>query len=183
MNTSHQFWQLVHENEQLSIPSSSYSMQLLFIMNDETDPSHNFNHNQICMNQMLMVLSIISEGFLFTNILVGWILFWLWFINVQYSANEQQSVATNHHINSSPSSAAYMGQCFGSALVQIMASRSMFTEPVKTLEHWLRHLDSGLGIDAIYLDFQKAFYSVPHQRLLKKVRSYRVCEQFYNWNK
>ena len=98
------------------------------------------------------------------NILVGWILCWLWFINVQYSANEQQSTATNHHINSSPSSAAYMGQCFGSALVQIMASRSMFTEPVKTLEHWLRHLDSGLGIDAIYLDFQNAFYSVPHQR-------------------
>ena len=38
-----------------------------------------------------------------------------------------------------------------------------------------------MGIDAIYLDFQKAFDSVPHQRLLRKVRSYCIDGKILKW--
>ena len=64
-----------------------------------------------------------------------------------------------------------------------MNGRSTVTQLLETLEYWSMHLDSGLGVDAIYmyLDFQKAFDSVPHQRLLKKVRSYGVCDHVYKW--
>ena len=52
-----------------------------------------------------------------------------------------------------------------------MNGRSTVTQLLETLEYWSMHLDSGLGVDAIYLDFQKAFDSVPHQRLLKATGS------------
>ena len=62
-----------------------------------------------------------------------------------------------------------------------MNGRSTVTQLLETLEHWSRHLDSGLGADAKYLNFQKAFDSVPHQRFLKNVKSYGVCEYVYKW--
>ena len=62
-----------------------------------------------------------------------------------------------------------------------MNGRSTVTQLLETLEYWPRHLDSGLAIEAIYLDFQKAFDSV-RQRLLKKLRSYGVREQVYSEN-
>ena len=62
-----------------------------------------------------------------------------------------------------------------------MNGRSTVTQLLETLEYWPRHLVSGLAIEAIYLDFQKAFDSV-RQRLLKKLRSYGVREQVYSEN-
>ena len=35
-------------------------------------------------------------------------------------------------------------------------------------------LDEVAGIDVVYLDFRKAFDSVPHQRLLKKAHAYGI---------
>ena len=39
-------------------------------------------------------------------------------------------------------------------------------------------LDQGLPVDVIYLDLQKAFNSVPHNRLLLKVESYGISRKF-----
>ena len=39
------------------------------------------------------------------------------------------------------------------------------------LDRWTELLDSGTPVDTIYLDFAKAFDSVPHQRLLLKLDS------------
>ena len=44
-------------------------------------------------------------------------------------------------------------------------------------------LDHGLLIDAIYLDLQKAFDSVLHNRLLPKIKNYGICRTFLNWIK
>ena len=52
-----------------------------------------------------------------------------------------------------------------------------------TLDAWTEILDNGNPVDTIYLDFAKAFDSVPHIRLMEKVKSYGVCSQLFNWIK
>ncbi|XP_046986315.1 uncharacterized protein LOC124556397 [Schistocerca americana] len=42
-------------------------------------------------------------------------------------------------------------------------------------------IDRGCQIDSIFLDFQKAFDTVPHKRLLTKLRAYRVSPQLCDW--
>ena len=38
-------------------------------------------------------------------------------------------------------------------------------------------------MDALFLDFSKAFDKVPHVRLLQKLEHYRICPQLINWIK
>ena len=49
-----------------------------------------------------------------------------------------------------------------------VSKRSCVTNLFDILDNWTAILDEGLPIDAIYLDFSRAFDCVPHQRLLKK---------------
>ncbi|XP_065896024.1 uncharacterized protein [Dysidea avara] len=42
-------------------------------------------------------------------------------------------------------------------------------------------LDSGNSVDVLYLDFKKAFDSVPHDRLLKKIYAYGFRGDLFNW--
>jgi len=42
-------------------------------------------------------------------------------------------------------------------------------------------LDKGKEIDAIFLDFAKAFDTVPHQRLLLKLKSFGINENIVSW--
>ena len=44
--------------------------------------------------------------------------------------------------------------------------RSCLTNLLATFENWTRILDEGYGLDVVYLDYRKAFDSVPHRRLL-----------------
>lgn len=49
----------------------------------------------------------------------------------------------------------------------------------KISQDWLM---AGNGIDVLYLDFRNAFDSVPHdRRLSKKIRSYGIARNIYNW--
>ena len=43
--------------------------------------------------------------------------------------------------------------------------RSCFTNLLETFENWTEALDKGYGLDILYLDFRKAFDTVPHKRL------------------
>ena len=52
--------------------------------------------------------------------------------------------------------------------------RSCVTQVIEVLDDWTEHIDNHNAIDVIYLDFQKAFDSVPHQRLLNKLQSYGI---------
>jgi hypothetical protein len=45
-------------------------------------------------------------------------------------------------------------------------------DPTTHLEPWTEMLDSGDPIDAVYLDFRKAFDSLPYQRLHAKIAAY-----------
>ena len=42
------------------------------------------------------------------------------------------------------------------------------------LDKWREALDKGLAIDCIYMDFQKAFDTVPHKRLQGKWKTYGI---------
>ena len=42
-------------------------------------------------------------------------------------------------------------------------------------------VDDGSPVDVIYLDFQKAFDKVPHQRLVLKLKSLGVGNSISNW--
>ena len=62
-----------------------------------------------------------------------------------------------------------------------MSSRSCLTNLLESLENWTKALDDGYGIDIVYLDFRKAFDSVPHQRLLKKLKMYGITGKALEW--
>jgi hypothetical protein len=49
-----------------------------------------------------------------------------------------------------------------------IAGRSCTTKLLSMLNDWTRLLDEREPVDALYLDFAKAFDSVPHERLLRK---------------
>ena len=42
-------------------------------------------------------------------------------------------------------------------------------------------IDRGCQIDSIFLDFQKAFDTVPHKRLLTKLRTHGVWPKLCDW--
>ena len=60
-----------------------------------------------------------------------------------------------------------------------MKTRSCMTQLLETLEEWTDLLVKKFSIDVIYLDFQKAFDTIPHQRLLSKVHAYGIRWQVY----
>ena len=42
-------------------------------------------------------------------------------------------------------------------------------------------MDDGSPVDVIYLDFQKAIDKVPHQRLIRKLKSHGMGNSIINW--
>ena len=59
--------------------------------------------------------------------------------------------------------------------------RSCITQLLNTIQDWFLHLDQNCPVDAVYLDFRKAFDTVPHERLLNKLYGYGVKGDVLNW--
>ena len=49
---------------------------------------------------------------------------------------------------------------------------SFVTQLIDVFNKWTEVLDNKISIDILYLDFQKAVDSVPHQRLITKSKGY-----------
>ncbi len=64
-----------------------------------------------------------------------------------------------------------------------MEGRSCLTNLLTTLDEWTRILEDKTSLDCIYLDFMKAFDTVPHQRLLKKLHGYQIQGRVHAWVK
>ena len=59
--------------------------------------------------------------------------------------------------------------------------RSCLTNLLESLESWTKLLDEGKGLDVLYLDYQKAFDTVPHRRLLAKLKWYGIDGKLLLW--
>jgi hypothetical protein len=59
--------------------------------------------------------------------------------------------------------------------------RSCVTQLLQVMEDFTKIMDEGETVDVIYLDFKKAFDSVPHSRLVQKLAAYGVCGKVKGW--
>ena len=52
---------------------------------------------------------------------------------------------------------------------------------LRIMDEWTTQLDYGGQVDVIYTDFAKAFDTVPHRRLLSKIKSYNINHRLILW--
>ena len=62
-----------------------------------------------------------------------------------------------------------------------LKARSCLTNLLCFFEEITKWVDDGSPVDVIYLDFQKAFDKVPHQRLIFKLKSHGMGISIINW--
>ena len=62
-----------------------------------------------------------------------------------------------------------------------MRKRSCVTQLLESIEKWIEMIEQGYSVDVVYLDFQKAFDTVPHQRLMSKICNYGIRGNVFNW--
>ena len=60
-------------------------------------------------------------------------------------------------------------------------NRSCTSQLLEVVEDFTSYLDNNETFDVIYLDFRKAFDSVPHKRLLNKLKSYGITGKVHTW--
>ncbi|MCP3853075.1 MAG: hypothetical protein GY694_23025, partial [Gammaproteobacteria bacterium] len=80
----------------------------------------------------------------------------------------------NHLVDNNLLSPHQFGFCEG---------RSCLTQLLIIINDWMSSLDKGIAVDAAYLDFKKAFDSVPHKRLLCKLEGYGIEGSLLSWIK
>ena len=59
--------------------------------------------------------------------------------------------------------------------------RSTVLQLLNVMDSWTKALDRGESIDVVYLDFMKAFDTVPHKRLIGKLKSYGIEYYTLRW--
>ena len=62
-----------------------------------------------------------------------------------------------------------------------MKGRSCLSQLLTVFHDWSSNRNSALSTDVVFLDFSKAFDSVPHERLLLKLHSYGIRDPLLSW--
>ena len=62
-----------------------------------------------------------------------------------------------------------------------VSGRSCITHLLEVMDSWTEVVDEGGSVDVIYTDFQKAFDSVPHRRLMRKVSACGIRGKLLRW--
>ena len=57
----------------------------------------------------------------------------------------------------------------------------MSNQSLMFFEEITKWVDDGSPVDIVYLDFQKAFDKVPHERLLLKQKAHGIRNDVINW--
>ena len=55
------------------------------------------------------------------------------------------------------------------------------TQLLSVLDDWIRAMMEGHNTDVVYFDFSKAFDTVPHMRLIHKLRAYGIGRKLLEW--
>ena len=85
--------------------------------------------------------------------------FWLYGIN-EFVANNQMLTPHQH------------GFCKG---------KSCLMNLLESLDEWTGVVDCGSGVNVIFLDMKKAFDSVLHCQMMKKLSGYGICGNLLRW--
>ena len=84
----------------------------------------------------------------------------------------RQTIVDHMHINNLLSNDQY----------GFRSDRSCTTQLLSVMEEWTELIDNEkTDIDTVYFDFRKAFDTVPHRRLLTKLKSYQISHQLLQW--
>ena len=62
-----------------------------------------------------------------------------------------------------------------------VSGRSCITQLLEVMDSWTEVVDEGGSVNVIYTDFQKAFDSVPHRRLMIKVSACGIRGKLLRW--
>ena len=62
-------------------------------------------------------------------------------------------------------------------------NRSTILQLFTVMNEWSEALGNNIQVDTVYLDFRKAFDSVPHRRLIKKLEGYGIKGTLLEWLK
>ena len=60
-------------------------------------------------------------------------------------------------------------------------NRSTVLQLLTVVEKWTEAINNNSQVDTVYLDFRKAFDSVPHKRLLQKLDGYGIKGVLLKW--
>jgi len=70
---------------------------------------------------------------------------------------------------------------------RFMPGRSCIAQLLTKIQFWTESLEKDIPVDVLYLDFSKAFDSVPYKRLLVKLKAYgiqgKVLQSFFSERK
>ena len=61
------------------------------------------------------------------------------------------------------------------------SGRSCQLQLLEALDKWTEHIDNGRQVDIIFLDFSKAFDTVPHRKLLSKLSAHGITGPLHRW--
>jgi hypothetical protein len=64
-----------------------------------------------------------------------------------------------------------------------ISGRSTSLQLLNVLDKWSEAVDNGKSVDVIYMDYMQAFDTVPHKRLMNKLKAYGIKEPVYSWTK
>ena len=76
---------------------------------------------------------------------------------------------------------AQKNQLFNLSQYGFMPKRSCELQLLQFVDHLTDIIDAGDAADVVYLDFKKAFDSVPHKRLLAKLHGYGIRSKLLSW--
>lgn len=72
-------------------------------------------------------------------------------------------------------------QIFSDTQYRFRPRRGCIIQLLKVFDDWSRYIDSDIPVDTIFLDFRKAFDSVPHKRLLMKIEKLGINGNVLKW--
>ena len=74
-----------------------------------------------------------------------------------------------------------MNALFSDKQYGFIGGRSTALQLLRVFDEWTEAIDQGDDIDIIYMDYRKTFDTVPHMRLMEKVKGYGFTENIVAW--